>query len=60
MKQNYLKHKCLFKNKMFNEFMNNILLLVICTINHNRSSCAHHMILKVGWAYRPWSFEQTL
>jgi hypothetical protein len=48
MKQNYLKHQCLFKNKMFNKFMKNILLLVIYTINHNQSSCGHHMILEVG------------
>jgi len=39
--------------------MKNILLLVIYTINHNQSSCGHHMILKVGWVYRPCSFEQT-
>jgi len=42
---------------MFNEFMKTILLSVIYTINHNLSSCGHHMILKVRWAHRPRSFE---
>jgi hypothetical protein len=61
MKQNFVKHKLLFKNKMFKEFMkNNILVLVIYTTKPQPIIMWPSYDLKVGCANSLGSLEKIL